>query len=58
MLTDVNEVGNNLQCALIYSIYNKTGFQWKKCKIKYYKIHDICIEEVSVAKYFSKETII
>ena len=42
----------------LYNIYNKTGFQGKKCNIMYYKIHDICIEEMNVAKHFSKETVI
>jgi hypothetical protein len=30
----------------------------RECNIKYYKIHDIGIEEVNMAKHFSKETII
>jgi hypothetical protein len=30
------------------NIYKKTGFQWKYSIIRYYKIHDICIEEVNV----------
>ena len=42
----------------LYNIYNKTGFQGKKCNIMYYKIHDICIEEMNVAKHFSNETVI
>jgi hypothetical protein len=41
----------------LYNIYKKTGFQWKKCNIMYYKNHDICIEEVNMTKHFSKDTV-
>ena len=30
----------------------------KKCNIRCYQIHDICIEEVKLTNDFSKETII
>ena len=32
--------------------------QIQKCNIIYYKIHDICIEEVKLTNDFSKETFI
>ena len=39
------------------NIYKKTGFQRKKCNIRYYKIQDICIDEVNMTKHFNKETV-
>jgi hypothetical protein len=41
-----------------HNIYNELDLQRKKSNIRYYKIHDICIEHVNVANHFSKETII
>ena len=41
----------------LYNIYRKLDFN-DRGNIRYYKNHDICIEEVNAANYFSKETII
>ena len=51
--------GAYVRCSQsLYNIYERLDLQRKKFNIRYYKIHDICIEEVNVANHFSKETII
>ena len=38
----------------IYNINKITGFVKEEMNIRYYKIHDICIEEVNVTNHYSK----